>query len=168
MSKSIYRYFLVMGVLALAAYAVFRIIGTPGGNGAGAFGASQTMLTPAAELPAAAPDAVGILVSRDDNRLVIGTGNIKFHAIREDDSQPMRFEKGYDGPLVELVITRQTRVYFDVTPVDRNARSGSIQQIVEPGDLQMLDENHLVQAWGEKTGDRLVAQVIVIISPPKI
>jgi hypothetical protein len=40
-----------------------------------------------------------------------------------------------------------------------------IQQVVEPGSLDDIGESSLITVWGKKTGDRIIADVLVYTSP---
>jgi hypothetical protein len=42
--------------------------------------------------------------------------------------------------------------------------NGKLQQVVQPGSLDDISANSMVQAWGEKQGERLVARVLVFRS----
>jgi hypothetical protein len=167
-----YLLFSLIGVvvLAAAAYAGVRLVhsGDPGPNGLRGFGGGEFVsMNPAPELPERKPDLVGIYVRREDNSLFLGTGNVKFHTIRESDAEQPRFESGYDGPLVEVLVTRSTRVYFDETDFeDRKPGADTVQQVVQEGTLEDLGQDHLIQVWGERQGDRVVAELVVIFSPP--
>ncbi len=73
----------------------------------------------------------------------------------------------YDGPVVEVVVTNQTAVYKDTTDMNLGLTSGEeqIQQTVAPGSLDEIGQDSMVSVWGRKSGDRLIAEVLVYSSP---
>lgn len=69
-----------------------------------------------------------------------------------------------DGPQVEVVVTHDTLIYKDVTDMPAPKSGSDVQvlaQVVEPGSLDDLNENSIVTMWGQKQGDRTIADVIV-------
>ena len=115
---------------------------------------------PAAELPDAPADVSGPFIRREDNSLFVGTGS--FSGVLVDGKWELR----HDGPVVEVVATHDTLVYRDDTlqQLGGVAPSGPIQQDLTPGSLAEIDETHIIQAWGERRGDRVVAAVIVFLA----
>ncbi len=81
----------------------------------------------------------------------------------------MQMSSSHTGPTVEVVVTPQTTVYRDVTMRQFNDHpaSGSIklQQVVEPSSLDEIGQDSFVTAWGKKTGDRIIADVLVYTLP---
>ena len=77
------------------------------------------------------------------------------------------------GPSTEVVIAKETKIYRDVSLEDipkPSANSGSgevkVQQKVEPATLAEVSTNiQHVQVWGQKRGERLVADVVLIFRP---
>lgn len=117
---------------------------------------------PAAEMPDSSADVSGLFVRREDNSLFVGTGNLS--GVLVDG----KWEQHYDGPVVELVTTHDTRIYRDdlLQKLDGVAPSGQVQQILEPGSVDEIGENSFVEAWGQRRGDRLVAEVVVFKPNP--
>lgn len=74
-----------------------------------------------------------------------------------------KWEQHHDGPVVEIVTTHDTRIYRDdlLEKLGGVAPSGPVQQALEPGSVDEIGENSFVEAWGQKRGDRLVAEVVV-------
>jgi hypothetical protein len=67
---------------------------------------------------------------------------------------------------VEVVATTNTKIYRDDTDLpDQPANGTKIQQKVSPGSLDEIGQNSMINAWGKKTGDRLVADVILYSNP---
>jgi len=110
----------------------------------------------AEELPQTQPDALGLLVRREDNSLFMGTGGINIDA--EIDGVPVL---SYDGPVVEVVVNSETHVYQDVTALPGPFSSGEIQQEVAEGTIEEIDETHKISVWGRKVGDRIIADVLL-------
>jgi len=112
----------------------------------------------AEEMPDDPPDVGGLFVRRDGNTLFVGTGNMSGNRMNDGT---WHFQ--HDGPVVQVVTTRDTLVYRDDTlqQLGGVAPSGPIQQLLQPGSLAELGINSTVKAWGERRDDRLVAQVVV-------
>jgi hypothetical protein len=124
-------------------------------------------LIPAPELPTAEPDITGLFVRRQNNSFFVGTGNITGSKQAGPNGAP-EITLGYDGPVLEVVMTTNTKIYSDVTAQNNQNRPGndtSIQQIVVPGNLDEIDHNTIINAWGKKSSDRLVADVILYSNP---
>ena len=122
----------------------------------------------AAELPDEPAEVNGIFVRREDNSIFIGTGNVTLKSILDPDGN-MQVETDYDGPIVEVVTTRDTVFYRETTfdqGLPEGAEGGSMQQTVEPGSLDEIGEQSGVTVWGERRGDRVVARVLVYLPPP--
>jgi hypothetical protein len=121
---------------------------------------------PAKELPQTPADVRAVFDHRKDNSLFVGTGVI-IRTAQKDQAGNVTSSSTYDGPTVEVVITPQTIVYRDVTSRQFNGQppSGKIQQVVEQGSLDEIGKDSLVHAWGKKTGDRVIADVIVYSLP---
>jgi hypothetical protein len=111
----------------------------------------------AAEMPGRAPDVAGLYARREDNRLFVGTGAMSAFKVEG------RWEFHHDGPVVEVVTTHGTLVYRDDTlqQFGDALPSGPVQQVLTPSMVEKIEENSTISAWGERRGDRLVAEVIV-------
>lgn len=124
-------------------------------------------IQPAKELPQTAADVRGIFDHRQDNSIFIGTGQVMI-SVKKDQSGKVETSSSHDGPTLEVLVTSQTAVYQDVTmkQFDGPPPEGQkIQQVVEPGSLDEIGESSAVTVWGRKTGDRIIADVLVF-SPP--
>jgi hypothetical protein len=120
-------------------------------------------------LPSPTPDINGIFVRRENNSIYIGTGNIQFHAKRESDDQPFEFVSSYDGPVVEVLITRDTEILCEVNEIrapNQKPVNGMIKQIVEPVSDDRIVADTAIWVWGEQQGDRYLARTILIIHQP--
>lgn len=139
----------------------------PGPGGAGeAMISREIQLEPAPELPKTPPDASGLFLRREDRSLFIGTGSLSVSVAAGDGESPLVTSEN-DGPPLEVVITAETRVYRDATMNDQGMppESGVIQQKVEPGSIEDIGANSMLAVWGRKTGDRMVAEVLMYSEP---
>jgi hypothetical protein len=126
----------------------------------------QANTQPAKELPQTPADVRAVFDHRKDNSLFVGTGVI-LRTAQQDQAGKVTISSTYDGPIVEVVVTPQTIVYRDVTSRQFNGQppSGKIQQVVERGSLDEIGKDSTIHAWGKKTGDRIIADVIVYSLP---
>jgi hypothetical protein len=150
-----------VAVLAGAAYLAMIYI-VPSFNPSAALGLSagpggkkvlSVKMAQATELPAEKPIVSGALTEKKDNSLIVlNTG------------------KGGDaanGVSVEVVVTHATLIYQDVTfnNVSKSEiTSGqTVQMQVQPAILEDIEVGDMIQAWGAKTGDRLVAEQVLVM-----
>jgi hypothetical protein len=136
-------------------------------NGPSSGGGGRELI-PAPELPTAEPNITGLFVHRQNNSFFVGTGNITGSKQAGPNGAP-QITMGYDGPVLEVVVTTNTKIYSDVTAQNNQNRprnSTPIQQRVVPGNLDEIDHNTIINAWGNKSGDRLIADVLVYNNPP--
>jgi hypothetical protein len=124
---------------------------------------SKNDIIPAPQLPKAAANATGVFLRRQNNSFFIGTGNVTIHVGGSGPNGASQVGSSYDGPVVEVVVTNNTKVYRDDTfQNEPDLPSGSkIQQKVVPGSLDEIGQTSMINAWGKKTGDRLVANVLL-------
>jgi hypothetical protein len=126
---------------------------------------SSNDIIPAPELPQTAADARGIFVRRQNNSFFVGTGKVQLSIEVKPGGTPQS-GSSYDGPLVEVVATANTKIYRDDTDLPNvSSTETKIQQKVSPGDLNDIGQNSMINAWGKKVGDRLVADVILYSNP---
>jgi hypothetical protein len=118
------------------------------------------------ELPATAMAALGLFLRRQDNSLFLGTGELTVAVEVVNDESSV--SASHNGPEVEVVVTGDTLLYEDTTelpiisPEDVKQGEMVVQRTVKPVDsLAGLGENMVVRVWGEKRGDRVVADVLV-------
>lgn len=124
-------------------------------------------ILPAKELPQTPAIARGLFDRRQDNSIFVGTGKVML-TVQKDQSGKVETSGDHDGPVVEVVVTAQTVVYKDVTmnQFDGPPPEGQqIQQVVEPGSLDGVGQNSTITVWGRKTGDRIIADVLVYTPP---
>jgi hypothetical protein len=157
---------LLVIVLAAAAYVGGRLLNRgPGGAAAGQAmmaigegGVTRSFsLLPAKELPQNTPDVRGVLVRRQDKSLFVGTGRL---TRMSDDARTT-----YDGPVLEAVVTHDTQIFCDQTGIAApDLQADKIQQVVKPCSLDDVTPNTAIEVWGEKTGDRTVARILVCVT----
>jgi hypothetical protein len=176
---------LVIALLAGGAFMAMRLLnqkppetagGANGGRslqlqtGGGPGGGSQRVsikIIPSKALPQQTPDLEGLVVRTQDNSLFVGKmQNMMVTNINGKISTSPTPE----GPYTEVVISQESKVYRDVTmnqmPDPSKTSSGGtteVQQQLEAGSLSdaVAGNSHL-QVWGQKRGDRLIADVVVI------
>jgi hypothetical protein len=172
--KSRRRLWLILGVALVLVLAAAAFLGgrylqngslSTGGNIGGLFGGpgmpkfSKNELIPAPELPKTTADVNGIFVRRQNNSFFVGTGQLQLSVINSTGGTP-QIGSSYDGPVVEVVTTTNTKIYKEVTNLNE-----SPQQKVDPGSLDDIGQNSRINAWGKKTGNRLVADVLLYWTP---
>ena len=141
-----------------------------GGKGGGPMQVQVKLnLIPAKELPVEEPAMRGLFSKRDADKLYLGQGKQGVMVAVHKDSnngEPSVSSPPVEGPLTEVVVAHDTKIYKDVSFNDvpkENMTSGeqTIQQKVEPGTLDEIGQNTSVTVWGKKVGDRIVADVLV-------
>ncbi|MEM7116002.1 MAG: hypothetical protein AAF614_26410 [Chloroflexota bacterium] len=130
----------------------------------------RTTILPAEELPDAESDAFGVVARIEDDNLIVGTGNINLEVDVEVNGETGQESTTLipttDGPEVEVVITNNTIIYKDVTDLKSDPPTESGERTIEQQVRQVdssddIDVNSEVEVWGEKRGDRIVAEVLV-------
>ncbi len=159
---------LLIALLALTAFVGVRLIQSGGIGLENLFGRTVVFL-PSDQLPSPEPDISGIFIRRENNSILIGTGNVTWEIYRENDLVTPEFKKSYDGPEVELVINHETVIYCNaqLSP-DEIPSSGYVQQRVEqvPEATIGEDQDQLLWAWGQREGGRFLAQTVLIYGRP--
>jgi hypothetical protein len=164
-------------LLAGAAFVGARLLNGQGlpfvSNGSG-FGPSLSLggpggkmvkldIEPSKELPQTSADVRGLFDHRQDNSIFVGTGRVTM-AFKKDPSGNVETSSNHDGPIVEIVVTSQTKIYKDVTmdQFDGPPPEGQkIQQVLEDGSSDDIGQNSTIMVWGKKTGDRFIAEILV-------
>jgi hypothetical protein len=125
-------------------------------------------IEPAPELPDRPAEVGGIFVRRQDNSIFVGTGDIELDVEVNGGTGERSVNLSHSGPEVEVVVTRDTIIYWDETeistgdPSERKSGELTIQQVIRPIDsLEEVGKNTELQVWGERRGDRVVAEVLV-------
>jgi hypothetical protein len=151
---------LLLGATAFVAARLLNQRLTPVDLGAPFTGDFRSMILPAPELPTTAPDVTGPFVERQDNKIIVETKSLQTGGIGAASSENT---KSQTGPLVEVVVTSQTIIYRETTQPDEplSAENQTIRQTVEPATLEALDSRSMIMVWGRKSGDRLIAEVLM-------
>ncbi len=130
----------------------------------------QTTILPADELPDAEAEAFGIVVSREDDVLTVGTGDVELSVEVQVNSATGQEETSVvpstNGPELEVVLTRDTQLYRDVTDIagQQPDQSGEVtikQELSPASSADDMKEQMEIQVWGERRGDRVIADVLV-------
>lgn len=121
------------------------------------------------ELPDASPEVSGAYSSRQDNSLFVDETEGGFFISGNDDGT---FSvTNTTGNIKEVVVTGETQVYVDVTLEDIDNAvddDGKIYQTLRAGTVEEIGEMSFVRAWGERRGDRLIADLLLYTRPPVI
>lgn len=127
---------------------------------------TQVQLIPAPEIPQTAPDLVGSAVRAEANSLMVMEGSPELVAVKPGKNGEVIMESQHAGIVWEVLVTQDTRMYLDTTFDEPNPpKEGSIQQRVQPAALSQLQSGGRISVWGEKRGERLVAEVILYQQP---
>jgi hypothetical protein len=119
-------------------------------------------ILPAEELPKTPPEVEGLFSERQDSLIIV-----------EDDRDTGDSVAGSPvgiggGSKFEVLITTDTLVYHDTTQPPAQRPTGNeprvIQQTLEAGTLDdLIVSQTLIMAWGRKSGDRIIAEVVVYL-----
>jgi len=146
------------GAAAFIAGKMFnRGVSPPGSFGPEGDGIS---ILPAEELPETPSEAEGLYVGRQDNIIRLEADPPVGDGV---SGSPVGIG---GGPQVDVVITTATMLYRDTTQPPSRPASGNdprvLQQTVEAGTLDdLIDSQSLVRVWGHRSGDRVIAEVLV-------
>ena len=155
---------------AVAASSGGRVMQSISSQNGGPPVAVQTTILPAPELPDEPSAAFGILVSREDNTFLVGTGNIDLEVDIEVDpetgQESTNLIPSTDGPQLEVVLTPDTVIYRDVTdlslqPGQESGEREVVQAVRQVDSAEDISGNLELEIWGERRGDRIVATVLV-------
>ena len=158
---------LLIGIAAFIAGRLINsnvgIVGLGGPNG-GRVSISLNDITPAPELPTTKADVTGLFVERKDNTLVVqavtfgtGVGGVSGEVPMDENS----------GIRLEVIVTSATMIYKDVTqfPPPVNGEIHNVQQSVTEGTLDELNTQSFISVWGRRSGDRVIAEVLLYMNP---
>ena len=118
-------------------------------------------IIPAIELPTTSPDVTGPFIERWDNAIIVETKSLDASGgILAGSPSDV---KSTSGPQVEVVVTSDTIIYRETTQVSKPLTGGNqtIQQTVEAATLDDLNTESMVMVWGRKSGDRVIAEVLM-------
>ena len=170
MNKKLYIILgIVIFVVATAAFVAGRMLNR-GVSPLGLFGPADDGISilPAEELPKTPPEVEGLFVERQDNIIIVQGGGPNVANPRGVEVGSPEHLSG--GPKSEVVITTETILYLDTTQPPLRRPSGDdprvLQQTVQEGTLDDLNNSQsLVMVWGRKSGDRIIAEVLVYSNP---
>ena len=179
------RTIVIMGILVLvvgaAAFVGGRMLnnqvnplGLFGLGGKGRMMSVMVNVIPAEELPKTQPDAIGPFVERKDKTIFIQSVSLKAGGggvvVAKGGGEVVAGSPSDNnsGPKVEVLITNETTIYRDTTQPGEPPSSGesqTIQQTVEESTLDDLSSQSMVTVWGRKSGDRIIADVLLYSNP---
>jgi hypothetical protein len=150
---------LVLGVLILLVGAAAFVGGRLLTERLDPAGSVTVSIVPATELARTSPDATGPFVERRDNTIMVEPKSL---AAGDVVASP-GCTKSQSGPVVEIVIAGETMIYRETTQPNGPLSSGNqtVQQTVEQATLDDLGAKSMVMVWGRKSGDRIIAQVLM-------
>jgi hypothetical protein len=129
--------------------------------------------TPALELPTTQADVAGQFLRRQDAILFVGTAGFNGGTRQAPNGtrqapDPNATRPPYTGPETQVVTNASTKLYKDVTQINLQAgqnAQGTQQKVQLVDTLDNLlgadAANGTLTAWGDKTGEQLVAKVVV-------
>jgi len=121
---------------------------------------SSNSIIPAPELPTTRPDVSGLYVEMKDNTMIVQIVSLdeSIGGIISDSSVDVN-----SAPQVEIILTGKTIIYRDTTQANEISTddSSTIQQMVEESTLDDLIAPAMISVWGNQSGDRIVARILV-------
>ncbi len=118
---------------------------------------------PAQELPGPPIMRRGNLVKRENNSIFIG---VPLRNVSINPGGTISQTHGFDGPVVEVVVSHDTKLYRDVTFQNSNGPvCGQVQEVLAPGSLDDIVADTTFLVWGERMGDRVIASNLVYELP---
>ncbi len=124
----------------------------------------RTIIEPSPDLPQGQAAAGGVFLREMDSSYFVGTGNISVSVQVMNGETSVATD--HSGPEVEVVVGRGTIFYEDVTKIDRDmSESGERRYVQEIRSIEkptQIPDGASLTVWGEKNGDRVVADVVVI------
>jgi hypothetical protein len=174
---------LIIGIIALVivlltgAYVAGRLLSDglgpvriDGGNVMISSGDGSTIeaaYVPADELPDAPPEAAGLYSRREDNSIFVNETDGGFR-ISMDEEGNISTNAGEEE--TEIVVTNETEVYVDVTSdqIGDLQNGDTLKQTLKPGSIEELGSLSFIQVWGERRGERVIADILVYMRPPTL
>ena len=152
-------------LLALVTFVAARYMNAGFGNFTGGEEHGGNLIE-SEELPQTEPQTSGVFVERNDNSIIVApASSIRFKVPDPNDEGEPVMEAEYVGDKVEVVISNDTIIYRDVTPLDRENANKDVQQILELSTIDSISPQSAITVWGRKAGDRILADVILFLSP---
>ena len=163
------RIYFILGIAILVVGAAAFIAGRMLNRGVGPLGlfgleGDGITILPAEELPKTEPEVSGVFVERQDNIIFVETDPP--HAGSEVSGSPVGIG---GGQKFEVVVTTETIIYHETTQIPAERPAGDdprvLQQTVEEGTLgDLINSQSLVRVWGRKSGDRIIAEVLMYLN----
>jgi hypothetical protein len=171
MNKKVYLIIgglLIVALLAGGAFMAMRLLNARGQNTSGAEKSSKIKEIPAPEVPTQDADLSGRVISVKDNSLFVAEAGLDNISVRRLLMQPTP-----PGPYTEVVVSKDTKIYRDATydnvpTPSANSSGGAVQQIqqkMDPVDISAVPANSYAQVWGQRRGNRVNADIIVVLAP---
>jgi hypothetical protein len=131
----------------------------PGALGAPFAGDFRSMIIPPPQLPTTLPEVTGVFVELQDNTIIVETKPLETGGVSVSSENA----KSQTGPLVDVLVTRETIIYRETTQPSEplSAENQTIRQTVEQATLDDLDSQSMIIVWGRRSGDRIVAEVLM-------
>ena len=141
--------------------------------------------TPAEEVPETEPELVGTVSQIDGDTLRVtefsindmmvytdpvaeeGGALVEENEIPAEEMEYLPQFFGADGPVAEVVITHETKIFRDTTfqnfgyTTEDVTIPERIEQTMEPGKADEIGTGALVTIWGERRGDRIIASFVL-------
>jgi len=120
----------------------------------------RSMIVSAPELPTTLPEVTGAFVERQDNTIIVETKSLETGGVGVASFENT---KSQTGPRMEVFVTGETMIYRETTDPSEplSAENQTILQTVEPATLDDLDSRAMIMVWGRKSGDRVIAEVLM-------
>lgn len=127
----------------------------------------EAKFEPADELPDSPAEIMGLFSRREDNSIFVRVTEGGFR-ITMDEEGNVSTNAGDDE--TEVVVTNETLVYVDVTSgqLDDIKDGDTLKQTLKTGSVDELGQLSFMQVWGERRGDRVIADVLVYMRPPTL
>ncbi|MCP4362363.1 MAG: hypothetical protein GY796_30525 [Chloroflexi bacterium] len=127
----------------------------------------KTVILPAEALPKRPSEAGGVLVRQVDNSYFVGTGSISVNVSTVNGETSTAVD--HSGPEIEAVTNHDTLFYRDVTDFSLTAAESKEQtfrqEIILVDQPEKMPDGATIQVWGNKSGDRIIADIIVYSEP---
>jgi hypothetical protein len=166
--KPLSPYFIATGLIILLALVTFVAVKYMN-EGVGGFTGDEERggnLIQSEELPKAEPQTMGVFSERTDNIMIVAPADsIRIMAPGPNQEGEPKMEADYVGDKVEVVISNDTTIYRDVTPMGPENAEKDIQQVLELSTIDAISPQSIITVWGRKAGDRILADVILFFSP---
>jgi hypothetical protein len=120
----------------------------------------RKLVTPAAGVPTSAPDGRGQTQRRDGNSIFICDPQ----DAPERDGKTVK-DGAVCSPEIEVVVGHDTELLHEASdqskPPVKQGQDYVIQQVVEPGSAADIQNGTVVRVWGVRTGNRIVARILL-------